>query len=215
MKRTLFVSFVLVVLGAQLTGAQIIQPRRGFQPMAWTSLGVGWSQLQEICDPDTDACWNFGGAPQYRATLELPLGSQGASAGIAGTTSRVPLFWAGTGAAGNCAGCDADVNITQILGNLRLGGGSGFHQVLDLVLGATMFSDFRATDGTRLGTGKTVTDVTFALGYGFGYAFTSRAQVQITQEWGLLVHERQPGNPNNTSQQQTTRIAFRYGLGDR
>lgn len=215
MKRTLFLSFALLAAAAEVTRAQIIRPMRSPTPMAWASLSVGWMQQQEICDPDSRACWNFGGAPQYRGTLELPLGS-GASAGIAATTARVPLFWAGNGPAPNqCLGCDADANITQVMGNLRLGGGNGFHQVIDLVIGTTMFSNFRATDGTKLGPGKTVSDVTFGLGYGFGYSFSPRTQVVITQEWALLIHERQPGNPNNTAQMQTLRLGARVGLGEK
>lgn len=215
MKRTLLVSFALVMAAAPLAQAQIIQPMRRQGPIAWASLGVGWAQTNPICDPDASACWNFGGAPQYRATLEYPLGPDMA-AGIVATTARVPLYWAGNGVAPNqCSGCDADANITQVFGSLRLGGGIGFHQVIDLVAGTTMFSNFRTTDGAKLGPGKTVTDVSLGLGYGVGYGLTSRTQLVITQEWGLVVHKRQPGSPSNTAEQRTTRLAFRIGLGDR
>ncbi len=215
MKRTLVLSFALVVAGAELAHAQIIQPMRRTGPLAWVSLGAGWMQTNPICDPVSKSCWNFGGAPQWRASLEYPL-DMGVSAGVVGTTARVPLYWAGNGIAPNqCAGCDADANVTQVLGNLHIGGGAGFHQVIDVVAGATLFSNFRTTDGAKLGPGKTVTDMTFGLGYGVGYGLSSRTSLAITQEWGLIVHKRQPGNPSNTAQQQTTRLAFRVGLGDR
>ena len=76
-------------------------------------------------------------------------------------------------------------------------------------------SNFRTTTGTQLGTGKAVTDFSFAVSYGFGYNLQSRLQLFLVQEYGVMIHKRQTGNPNNSAQQQTIRVGARLGLGDR
>lgn len=215
MTRRLLVVFALLCTGADAARAQIIQPIRRFNPLVWTSLSIGWLQQQGLCDPDTGACWDFGSAPQWRASFELPFG-QGTSFGVAGTTSRMPLIYSGLGSANSCLRCDADANVTQIFGQLHLGGGTGFHQVIDVAAGMTMFSNFRERPGgTRLGDGKMTQDFSFSIGYGFGYALSPRTQIMLVQDYGLIIHKRQPGSSNNTAQQSNLRVGMRFGLGDR
>lgn len=204
--RTLLVLAVLLA-HTDVAQGQIIRPVARYRPVAWTSLSAGWLQHSTMCD--AEACWNFGGAPQFRGTLELPVG-ESAALGFAASTARAPLTYSGS-----CGTCDADANISQFLANFRMGGGLGFHQVIDVVAGTTMYSNFRHTDGTRLGTGKAVNDLTFGLGYGFGYGISGRAQLVIVQEWALVLHKRQPGSPDNTAQQQTIRIGGRVALGEK
>ena len=62
---------------------------------------------------------------------------------------------------------------------------------------------------------KAVTDFTFGLGYGFGYNFTSRAQLMVVQDLMLMVHKRVPGNVENILQQRTLRVGGRFALGSR
>ena len=112
-------------------------------------------------------------------------------------------------------GCDADANVSQIFGNLHIGGGSGLHQVIDVNAGMTLFSNFRRTSGQKLDPAKTVSAFTFDIGYGFGYSLTPRFQIMLLQDWGLVIHKRMPGQTNNTANQSTTRIGARYGLGSR
>lgn len=216
MTRRLLVVFALLCMVADVARAQIIQSVRRFNPLAWTSLSIGWLQQQGLCDPDSGACWDFGSAPQWRASLELPKG-QGASFGVAATMSRLPLIYSSGLATGNsCLRCDADANVTQIMGQLHLGGSTGFHQVIDIGAGMTMFSNFRErTGGTRLGDGKTKQDFSFSIGYGFGYALSPRAQIMLVQDYGLIIHKRQPGESNNTAQQSNLRVGVRFGLGDK
>jgi len=203
-----------VVIGTESAQAQIIDSRLGrTEPIAWTSLGVGWMQHGGLCDPDSNACWDFGSAPQFRATLEMPMG-RGASIGIAGTTARMPLTYSG-GTVNACGTCDADANISQIFGTLHIGGGTGFHQVIDLNAGMTIFSNFLSTTGTKLGPGKTVSAFSFAVGYGFGYALSERLHIMLLQDYGLVIHKRLTGQPSNTAQQTNLRIAMRYGMGSR
>ena len=206
----------LVCTAANAATAQIIRPTVVSRPAGWTSLSVGWTRQQAICDPVTDACWNFADAPQYRGSLELPLGDA-AAWGIAVTSARVPLVWAGSTSPNSCALCDANVSIIQYLGTIRLGAGtaSGFQQIVELGAGATQFANFRTAAGAQLGTGKAVTDFSFAVSYGFGYNVQSRLQLYLAQEYALMIHKRATGNPNNSAQQQTLRVGARLVLGSR
>lgn len=214
MRRSLLIASVLLVC-ADVAAAQIIRPVRRDNPIAWTSLGIGFLQQQGVCDPATSACWDFGSGLQWRATLEMPVGSA-ATLGLAGTMAKLPMIYRGSVVGTRtCGACDADGNVSQLLANFRIGGGSGFHQVIDLSAGYTFFHNFRATDGSPLGSEKAIKDFTFALGYGFGYNFTSRAQLIIVQDLGLLIHERQSGNVENIVQQRVTRIGGRFALGSR
>lgn len=216
MTRRWLAVLALLCGSADIVHAQIIQPVRRVNPLAWTSLSIGWLQQQGLCDPNTGACWDFGSGPQWRATLEVPVGT-GASFGVAGTTARLPLTYSGSGLSSNsCLRCDADANVSQIFATLHLGGGTGFHQVIDVSAGATLFSNFRASsDGSRLGDGKTTQDFSFAIGYGFGYGLSPRTQIMIVQDYTLIIHKRQTGSSNNTAQQSNLRIGVRVGLGDR
>lgn len=205
----------LALTTAEAAHAQIIRSSASSAPLGYTSLGIGWFQQQGLCNEASNACWAFGSGPQWRATLEFPVGT-GASFGVAGTIARMPLTYDGGVGIAACSQCDADANISQILALLRIGGGSGFHQVIDLSGGVTLFSNFsRSDDGTRLGDGKMVQSYSFSVGYGFGYSLSPRTSIQLVQDYGLLIHERIPGSADNTAQQTSTRIGIRFGLGER
>jgi hypothetical protein len=202
-----------LVAGAEVAQAQIIGREQVFsrEPIGWVSLGIGWMQQGAFNDPETGDGWDFGGAPLWRATLEFPV-ARGATFGVAGTIAKVPLIFDGS----TCSRCDADANVSQVLGLFRLGGGSGLHQVIDVQAGITMFSNFREVDsGTRLGTGEMSQAFTFGIGYGFGYPLSPRTHVTLGQDWGLIILKRQPGTSQQTVQQASTRIGIRFGLGDR
>ena len=218
MTRRLLLGATLLIASADVARAQIINAPIGrSRPSAWASLHIGWFQQQGIQDVASGATWSFAGAPQWRASLELPVGNGGASFGVVGTTSRVPLLYGGGILTPNsCSGCDADANVTQILGLVHLGGFSGFHQVIDLAAGTTLYSNFRATgSGATLGPGGTVSNFTFMAGYGFGYGFSQNAQIELVQDYAILILKRQSGSSTNTAQQQNLRFGFRYGLGGR
>ena len=197
--------------------AQIIDSGRGIgggEPIAFTSLSVGWFQHGGLFDPDSESDWEFGGAPQFRVTLEAPMG-RGAAIGVTGTTARIPLTYRG-GLLNGCSQCDADANVSQVMATLHLGGsGRGFQQVVDASAGMTLFSNFRTTDGQRLDPDKSTTAFNFVIGYGFGFGVTDRLKVMLVQDYGILIHKRVPGSSTNTANQSTTRIGMRYGLGSK
>lgn len=213
--RRITLGAALLLAGAGALDAQIIRPSIRTRPVAWASLSAGWFQQSEVCGADTAACWNFGGAPQFRGSLDIPVGTA-ASLGVAATIARVPLVYAGSIALpGSCGTCDANANVSQLFANFRFGGGSVFHQVIDVSAGTTFYSNFRSTDGSRLGSGKTVNDVTFGVGYGFGYNLSPRSQVFLVQEWMLVLHQRRPGSSENTTNQTNIRIGGRLALGEK
>lgn len=213
MRRSVFIA-VLLALVAEVAHAQIIRPVRRDNPIAWTSLSVGFLQQQDFHDPTTNADWDFGSGFQFRGTLEYPMG--GASLGLAASMARLPLIYRGAPfTERSCVSCDADANVSQLLANFRIGGGSGFHQVIDLMAGYTFFHNFKSSDGAELGPEKAVSDFTFGLGYGFGYNFTSRAQLMVVQDLMLMVHKRVPGNVENILQQRTLRVGGRFALGSK
>lgn len=210
-------SALTLLLGlAGSAGAQIIRPQIRSNPVAYVTLGLGWLRQQGFCDKASGDCWDFGNAPQWRASFELPLGYGGSGYGIVYTRSKVPLIYNGTGLSSNsCLRCDADANVSQLMGVFRMSGGTGFHQVIDVAVGGTMFSNFRATDGTALGTGKSTSRFTADIAYGFGYGLSNRTEIFLEQEYGLIILPRVAGSNQNTVQQQTLRIGGRIGLGDK
>ena len=216
MKPIVSVVAAIASLVAGTADAQIIRPQFNRAPAAYVSLGLGWLSQQGFCDKDSGDCWDFGNAPQWRASFEMPLGYGGSAWGVVGTLARVPLQYEGSGLLNSCARCDADANIWQLMGLFKMSGGQGFHQVIDVAAGAAMFNNFRAVNGgTRLGTGKTTTRFTGTIAYGFGYGFSPRSEMFLEQEYGIVFLPRTPGNNNNMAQQQTLRIGARFGIGDK
>lgn len=217
MKRTFLAAVIaLLTLRTIAVDAQIIDSGRDGRtrrvpgtPRAWTSIFAGWTQQQGLCDPDSNSCWDFGSALQWRGTLEFPMGN-GVTLGAVGTHSRMPLTYSD----GLLGGTDADANVSQILGQLRIGGGAGIHQVIDVTAGMTLFSNFRqASDGARIGPEGTTRNWSFGLGYGFALPLSPRAQVILLQEYGLIIGKRVSGRSSNTAQNQTLRLGLRLGLG--
>ena len=211
MTRILTATAMIVGLTAS-AGAQIIRPTNVRRPSIYTSISAGWLDQQPICDPASKACWTFGAGPQYRASLELPVGVA-TSFGISYANARLPLRWADTPPnTANCTVCDANAEMHQILGLLHLGGGGTFQQVIDVSAGATQFANFKTTNGIPLGTGKPVTDFSFSLAFGFGYSMTRTLQFTLQQEYGLVIHKRVSGSANSSAQQQTLRLGLRLAL---
>lgn len=215
--RTHLMALALLVTSADALAAQIIRaPQRMARPLAWTSAAVGWMRMPKaIHDAPSNSYWNLGDAAQYRASLELPLG-RATSAGVAMTTARVPIVYAGSAAVNSCTLCDANLTIQQFMGVLHVGtGSSGFQDALAVSAGVTRFTNIQRVDGSPLGTGKSVMDFTGAIAYGVSYHFTPGIQAHLMQEYSLIAHKRAPGKPSNTAAQQTTRIGLRLALGAR
>ena len=86
---------------------------------------------------------------------------------------------------------DADADVSQLLGTLHVANGTGFHSVLELSAGATMYSRFAArSDGRKLNNESNDLDFSFSFGYGFGYAFSPTFSVDIVQDLATALHQK-------------------------
>ena len=102
---------------------------------------------------------------QYVASLEKTV-SPGTTVGLRATHARTLLSYAGA------TTTDADANVSQLFGMVRIANGQGLHSVLELSAGATVYSQFRARpDGAALSPSKPDADFAFAI-VCFGYAFS-------------------------------------------
>jgi hypothetical protein len=209
--------FMLVpCLIAHDAGAQIIRPGMRFgEPAAWVSLGAGLQNTFDVRDGTTGTVWQFGEATQYVASLEKNL-TTGVSMGVRGSHARVPLLYSSTIL--GVPPTDADANVSQIMGTVHVASGRGFHSVLELSVGATIFSNFRAR-GTdqRLEPLSPDTDFAFAFGYGFGYNFSPTFTIDAVQDQSTSLHQKTGLSANEATSNRfsTTRLVARFGLGGR
>lgn len=214
--RPLLLALVPLLVAAE-SGAQIIRRSSLGEapPAAWASGGAGLVQGWTVRDGSTTSQWDFGDATMYQASLEKNF--SGLSAGLRGTTALVPLRYSGSTTTGAPVTTDADANVSQLLAVVHVAGARGFHSVLELDAGATMYSNFRArTTGDRLVPASDV-DFTFTFGYGFGYGFSNRFQVEVVQDLTTVLHQRTglDASAATSSRMNSTRIAGRFGLGSR
>lgn len=215
--RRLFLVSLLVLLLAPALSAQITRGAVQRDPTSWTSFAVGMLDVSGVEDRETESEWSFGQGLRYRATLEKALSGQ-SGLGVVATFSQIPLTYRSVDLLGSgpCpSGCDATANLWSVSGGFHAGGGMGIHQVIELGIGATMWSNFREKDGGKaLPPTKMDVDLSFDLGYGIGYTLSPRMQASLVQEYGFIVH---PGNGSGSSsstvQNRVTRLGIRYGMG--
>jgi hypothetical protein len=213
----------LVILGtvvcAASASAQIIrQPQRAPQPSGWTSVSVGILYPLTVHDGTTASEWQFGNAVQYRVSVEMPLQNQ-ATLGISGAFARVPLTYvplSGNLSTSCFSSCDADATVTQLYAIFHAGGSPiGFHQVLDLAVGATGYSSFRERrTGEKLAPTKLDADFSLAFGYGFGYTLAPGMEINLVSEGSLTVHQRTgvAGGEDTLGRLIVLRLGMRFGL---
>ena len=219
MHRPLAVAIAAIVLAAPLADAQVIRvPRRSTAPVAWASLSAGLLQFdRNILDGRTESVWNFGSTIQYRGTLEMDVGNYGAVGMVVGLADA-PLTYASNQTVECAAGCDAHAKIWTIMAGFHMGGGAGFHQIIDLSAGTTIFRDFTADGtGTSLPPESPDKDISLSVGYGFGWGFSERMQLMLVQDAAYTLHQRDglSGGQSSNSTQYITRLGVRMGLGSK
>ena len=209
MRRLLFV--IPLLLPYVKAGAQISRPRYGVQtPSVWVSGGAALQQGFSVADGTTGSMWQFGNATTYGAALEKTLGN-GLLLGVRGSNGLIPLNYSSPSTSVN-----ADAQMSQLFGTLRLASGRGLHSVLELSAGATYYSNFRTQGASvKLPPLNGDTDFSFAFGYGFGYSFSPRMSVDVVQDVTTSVHQKDGLNPgdDSTVRMHGTRIMGRIGLG--
>ncbi len=210
--RRQFLALLPLLLAAD-AGAQIIRPGMRFrEPGAWASFGAALQNTFDVRDGTTNSVWQFGDATQYAASIEKAI-SSGVSFGVRGTHARVPLFYSGATAT------EADANVSQVMGVLHVASGREFHSVLELSVGAMIFSNFRSrTTDQRLEPTSPDSDFTFAYGYGFGYNFSPTFAIDIiVQDVSTALHQKTglSAGAGSSNRVQSTRLVARFGLGGR
>jgi hypothetical protein len=204
-----FVSFISVPVGAQIIRGGGMRPQ---EPAAWASFSSALTQQWSVRDGATDSQWDFGDATQYGVSLEKSL-SGGASVGVRGTTARVPLRYSDASIQ-----TDADGNVSQLFATLHIASGREFHSILELNLGATMYSNFRARGtGDKVGPMSPDTDFSFGFGYGLGYSFSPRFAIDVVQDVTTALHQKTGlgAGDNSSVRINSTRLVARFGLGGR
>ena len=221
--RRAFAALVMLATAAPLADAQIFDvPRRSTLPAFWASASAGFLSYQnDVVDGRTESVWRIGSALQYRGSLEYDVGNSG-SVGMAVGYADVPMTYfqlSPPGSQPDCPDrCDASGTVWTVMGTFHMGGGRGFHQIIDLSAGTTVYRDFRSDElGSPLGPTSPDKDISIAVGYGFGWGFSERLHVMLVQDVAYTMHQRDgiSGGQNSSSQQFVTRLGVRAGLGSR
>lgn len=188
------------------------------EPSAWVSLSAGLFNGNDVSDGSTGSTWDFGRAstPQFRLALERSI-SGTASIGATGTYARVPFTYIGTSRDDSCTRCAAHLDVVSLGASFHVGGGTGFHQVLEGSAGVLQYRSLRRDEGGALAPADGNIDPYFTFGYGFGYALSPAIQMSVVQDFGLALHERDglSSEQSNTLRHRTIRVNFRYGFGSR
>jgi hypothetical protein len=182
---------------ASVSGAQILGGRRpaATAPPNWLGGGVAILQAFTLQDGTTGSEWRFDSGLGYTASFEHPTQS-GIMVGLEGSYARPRMIYTQTtttpGFGSACiGGCDATGTITQIQALVHSGNGYSFHPVYQLTVGATGFSNFTDASGGRLGASSTDYDFSFAIGYGLGFGLSSKVAIEVVQELGTVLHQRE------------------------
>ena len=205
---------------ASIASAQVIRVPRdaGLPPRVWASASLAALSTESVVDGRSGSVWEFGNrsAAQYRGSLEFAV-AQGITAGVVGTFARAPMryriFDPLVDPVG-CTGCYATADISSLGALFRIGGGAGFHQVIEGSAGIVQYGNFKLRDGTPLPPG-TDRDITGTIGYGAGYGFGRTFQLSLVQDFGITMHQKDalPEDAGRVTQQRTTRLSLRYGFG--
>jgi hypothetical protein len=162
-------------------------------PPNWIGGGITVMQGFTLLDGTTSSQWRFDSGLGYTASFEHPT-QAGLMLGVQGTYATPTMIFSQTGTPSvqsACpTSCDGTGTITQIMALIHSGNGYSFHPVYQLTLGATGFSNFRDRSGNKMGPATTDYDFSFALGYGLGFGLSGNVGIEVVQEIGTVLHQR-------------------------
>ncbi|MFL5594162.1 MAG: hypothetical protein ACJ785_06070 [Gemmatimonadaceae bacterium] len=219
--RRFSVALLMILVCAGTLGAQ--RRGRAYSPNAgvWVSGGIAGFTATGVNDGRSGSSWNFGNSYnwQYRASLEKSI-DNGSSFGVSGSWSRVPFVYSAfalpaTGSACGVQPCDAHLDMMALLGTFHFGAGQGFHQVIELNGGIVSYTNLkRDVDGAELPPSGNI-DPLFSFGYGVGYGFSNRTQIDFVPDYAIALHERTglSNGVSNTNSMRSLRVTLRMGFG--
>jgi hypothetical protein len=216
--------FILVACADALSAQRRIPGLRVQEPSIWITGGAGLFTGNGVNDGRSGSVWDFGNATnfQYRGSLEKTIGTQ-SSIGLTGTYVRVPFTYRGPaiappGGGATCGSCEAHLDMMTLSLGVHIGGGAGFHQVIEGNAGVVRYTNLkRDADGADLAPRGGNMDPIFSAGYGFGYGFNERTTINLVQDYGIALHEKTglANGERNTNSVRTLRFAVRFGFGSR
>jgi hypothetical protein len=223
--RSIAIGFLMLVACADVLFAQRRVPGlRAQEPSIWITGGAGLFTGNGVNDGRSGSIWDFGSATnfQYRGSLEKTIGTQ-SSIGLTGTYVRVPFTYRSStivppGGGASCASCEAHLDMMTLSLGVHIGGGVGFHQVIEGNAGVVRYTSLkRESDGAELAPRTGNVDPIFSAGYGFGYGFNERTTINLVQDYGIALHEKTglANGERNTNSVRTLRFALRFGFGSR
>lgn len=194
--------------------AQIINvpaPDQARRPIA-ASATFGFLQTQSRFDGQSGVLWQLGEALQYRATVEVGLRS--GAIGVAGSLASVSIRRQGGSAPANSKG---DIQLRQLLGTFRTPEAEGAHQIIEVGVGASQWTDYSGSDQLTVDEAKPRNAFTLVVGYGFGFTVGGRATLMLVQDVSTLWGSKAglPSGASRMVRQYTTRIGLRYRLRGR
>lgn len=210
--RALAVTLGVTVFTAD-AAAQILQLPGKRRDVVWVTAWAGYYDPGSFADGRTNTDWLFSDGLGWRASVEYGIGG-GSAIGILGTFARMPLEVRSRSTGGPSRDADGDIRSLQAL--FHAGGGAGLHQVIEVSAGVIEFRNFRANDnGETIGPPEGDRDLTFSLGYGFGFGISTRAHIALVQDFGYTFHQRDglPASSSRTTMNRSTRIGLRVGFG--
>ncbi|MFN8574805.1 MAG: hypothetical protein U0132_22310 [Gemmatimonadaceae bacterium] len=228
MFRRIATSFLLLLATASLLSAQE-GGRRGRgrgripsgvggseTPSNWASIGLGFMEMAQVHDGNSNSLWDFGQGFPITFTVEHEIAA-GVTAGFAGSYTRMPLVYAG--ASSTCGTCDAHATVATYGANFHggapNGGDTGLYQTFDLFLGAMQFGSFEQDASKEpLPPAKSNRDFLFSVGYGFGYGLARDWRLELLGEYMSSVHERDnlAGNAQTLARHFMVTFALRVGF---
>jgi hypothetical protein len=178
-------ALLLAVAGTVSRGQIVRRPAVVSRPVNWAGVSLGITQGYTIDDGTTGASWSFGSGIEYAGRIEHPT-SSGISLGVQASYANMPLSYSGP-----ACSCNAHATVTQFLGVVHYGQGYAFHTVYELTAGAIGFSNFRDdASSTRFAGAATDYDFRIGLGYGLGFGLAPNASLEVVQELGTVLHQR-------------------------
>ena len=223
--RRIAIGFMMLMTCADVLSAQRRIPGlRGQEPSIWITGGAGLFTGNGVNDGRTASEWDFGTSTnfQYRGSLEKTIGNQ-SSIGLIGTYVRVPFTYRSSsiippGGGASCGQCEAHLDMMALTAGFHIGGGIGFHQVIEGNAGVVRYTNLkRDSDGAALAPTGANMDPIFSAGYGFGYGFNERTAINLVQDYSIALHEKTglANGVRNTNSVRSLRFALRFGFGSR